>query len=218
MKAWTSRPTTDGAAAQRSSINDLIRRFSWLVHPLALAPLVLLLWQFKTDQLTANPIQFITHFTGSTALRLLLLSLAVTPVKRLAALPALTPLRKRLGLWGFFYASSHLTIFIGLDYFFDWQLLWEELSQKRYVLVGFTAWLLMLPLAVTSTKGWQKRLGRKWTLLHRLVYAVTPLAVIHFVWLVKSDYREPLIYGAVVAILLALRIKKIAARLPMLSK
>ena len=188
------------------------------MHPLALVPLALLLWRFKTDQLTANPIQFITHWTGNAALRLLLLSLAVTPVKRLAALPALNPLRKRLGLWGFFYASLHLTIFIGLDYFFDWRLLWEELSQKRYVLVGFTAWLLLLPLAVTSTRGWQKRLGRKWTLLHRLVYAVTPLAVIHFVWLVKSDYREPALYGVVVALLLLLRIKKIAARFPALSK
>ena len=188
------------------------------MHPLALVPLALLLWRFKTDQLTANPIQFITHWTGNAALRLLLLSLAVTPVKRLAALPALNPLRKRLGLWGFFYASLHLTIFIGLDYFFDWQLLWEELSQKRYVLVGFTAWLLLLPLAVTSTRGWQKRLGRKWTLLHRLVYAVTPLAVIHFVWLVKSDYREPALYGIVVALLLLLRIKKIAGRVPGLSR
>ena len=188
------------------------------MHPLALVPLALLLWRFKTDQLTANPIQFITHWTGNAALRLLLLSLAVTPVKRLAALPALNPLRKRLGLWGFFYASLHLTIFIGLDYFFDWQLLWEELSQKRYVLVGFTAWLLMLPLAVTSTRGWQKRLGRRWTLLHRSIYAVTPLAVIHFVWLVKSDYREPALYGIVVALLLLLRIKKIAARVPGLSR
>ena len=188
------------------------------MHPLALVPLALLLWRFKTDQLTANPIQFITHWTGNAALRLLLLSLAVTPVKRLAALPALNPLRKRLGLWGFFYASLHLTIFIGLDYFFDWRLLWEELSQKRYVLVGFTAWLLLLPLAVTSTRGWQKRLGRKWTLLHRSVYAVTPLAVIHFVWLVKSDYREPALYGIVVALLLLLRIKKIAARVPGLSR
>ncbi len=188
------------------------------MHPLALVPLALLLWRFKTDQLTANPIQFITHWTGNAALRLLLLSLAVTPVKRLAALPALNPLRKRLGLWGFFYASLHLTIFIGLDYFFDWQLLWEELSQKRYVLVGFTAWLLMVPLAVTSTRGWQKRLGRRWTLLHRSVYAVTPLAVIHFVWLVKSDYREPALYGIVVALLLLLRIKKIAARVPGLSR
>ena len=188
------------------------------MHPLALVPLALLLWRFKTDQLTANPIQFITHWTGNAALRLLLLSLAVTPVKRLAALPALNPLRKRLGLWGFFYASLHLTIFIGLDYFFDWQLLWEELSQKRYVLVGFTAWLLLLPLAVTSTRGWQKRLGRKWTLLHRSVYAVAPLAVIHFVWLVKSDYREPALYGIVVALLLLLRIKKIAGRVPGLSR
>ncbi|MCH7576014.1 MAG: sulfoxide reductase heme-binding subunit YedZ [Candidatus Marinimicrobia bacterium] len=199
-------------------MNNFIKRFGWLVHPLALVPLALLLWRFKTDQLTANPIQFITHWTGNAALRLLLLSLAVTPVKRLAALPALNPLRKRLGLWGFFYASLHLTIFIGLDYFFDWQLLWEELSQKRYVLVGFTAWLLMVPLAVTSTRGWQKRLGRRWTLLHRSVYAVTPLAVIHFVWLVKSDYREPALYGIVVALLLLLRIKKIAARVPGLSR
>ena len=134
------------------------------------------------------------------------------------ALPALNPLRRRLGLWGFFYATLHLSIYIGLDYFFDWRLLWLELSEKRYVLVGFTAWLVMLPLVVTSTKGLQKRLGRRWTLLHRSVYAVTPLAVIHFVWLVKSDYREPALYGAIVAILLLLRVKKIAARLPGLSK
>ncbi len=187
-------------------VNLWLGRLRWLAHPLALAPLAWLLWLWFADDLTANPIQFITHKTGKTALNLLALSLAVTPLRRATHLTALAPLRKWLGLWGFFYASLHLGIYLVLDYFFDWQLLWLELREKRYVLVGFTAWLLLVPLAVTSFKRSQKRLGQSWKKLHRLVYLVTPLAVIHFTWQVKSDYREPLVYGAAVAALLAARL------------
>lgn len=196
-----------------SRLNLWLGRLRWLAHPLALIPLAWLIWRWSADGLTANPIQFITHKTGKTALNLLVLSLAISPLRRATRLTALAPLRKWLGLWGFFYASLHLTIFIGLDYFFDWQLLWLELSEKRYVLVGFTAWLILIPLASTSTKGWQRRLTKRWKRLHLLAYAVTPLVVIHFTWLVKSDYREPAVYGVIVFLLLLSRLKPLTKRL-----
>ena len=194
------------SAEPRRKIDRWLARLRWLVHPLALMPLAILVWRWWQNNLTANPIQFITHETGGTALRLLVLSLAITPARKYFHLPALGRMRKWLGLWGFFYVCLHLSVFIVLDYFFDWRLLWLELSEKRYVLVGFSAWLLLLPVAMTSTKGWQRRLGRRWKRLHAVVYAVTPLAVIHFTWLVKSDYREPLVYGVLVFLLLAVRL------------
>ena len=122
------------------------------------------------------------------------------------------PLRRPLGLYAFFYVCLHLLIFVGVDYGLDWQLIKEAIVEKRYVLVGFTAFLLLLPLAITSTKGWQRRLGKRWKKLHRLVYLAAPLAVIHFVWLVKADIREPLLYGAAVAALLLLRLPPSGAR------
>jgi sulfoxide reductase heme-binding subunit YedZ len=114
--------------------------------------------------------------------------------------------RRSLGLYAFFYACLHLLTFVGLDYGFDARLIWDAVVEKRFVLVGFSAFLLLLPLAITSTRGWQRRLGRRWTRLHRLVYLAAPLAVVHFVWLVKSDIRRPLLFAAIVAALLALRL------------
>lgn len=192
----------------------MIARIRWLVHPLAWAPLALLVYDFFIDNLTANPIQEITHRTGKTALILLILSLVVTPANRHLRLPGLVPLRKRLGLYAFLYASLHLSIFVGLDYFFDWQLILLELNEKLYVLVGFTAWLILLPLAVTSTKGWQRRLGKRWKRLHQLIYGAAGAVILHYLWLVKSDIREPLAYGAGVALLLTLRLAPVRRWLP----
>lgn len=184
-------------------------RHNWLrilTHLAALAPLVVLLWDGYTGNLTVNPIQEITHRTGKYALVLLILSLACTPVNTALDYKPVIALRRPLGLYAFTYATLHFLTFIYLDYGLDLELLWLELSEKRYVLVGFAAFLLLLPLALTSTKGWMRRLGRRWRKLHRLVYLAAPLAIVHYVWLVKSDVREPLAYGAVLALLLAARV------------
>lgn len=187
-----------------------------LAHLGAALPLALLLWDAARGDLTANPIQFITLRTGKAALVLLLLSLLCTPINTLLGLRALLPLRRPLGLWAFAYVCMHLLIFTVLDYGLDWPLIQQTIAEKRYVLVGFSAFLLLLPLALTSTRGWMRRLGRRWKQLHRLVYLAALLAVVHYVWLVKSDVREPLLYGAVLVLLLALRlpsVRRIIARL-----
>lgn len=180
-----------------------------LVHLGSLVPLTLLVWKFFQDELTANPIQYITFRTGKTALILLVLALACTPISTAFGWKQVIRFRKVLGLYAFLYASLHFLTFVGLDYQFDPSLLQEAIFKKRYALVGFAAFLSLLPLAVTSTKGWMRRLGKRWKHLHRLIYLAATLAVIHFVWLVKSDIREPLAYGAAVAFLLTLRLKAI---------
>lgn len=184
-------------------------RRRWLpvvTHIGSLLPLASLAWKFFHDQLTANPIQYITFRTGKAALVLLILSLACTPISTIFGLRQLIELRKPLGLYAFTYASLHFLTFVGLDYQFDPHLLQEAILKKRYALVGFAAFLCLLPLAITSTKGWMRRLGKKWKQLHRLIYLAGILVIIHFVWLVKSDIREPLAYGAVVLFLLFLRL------------
>ncbi len=184
-------------------------RKNWLrllTHLGALLPLAALLWDWQHDGLTVNPIQEITFRTGKTALVLLVLALACTPLNSALGVKQALPLRRPLGLYAFGYACLHVLTFTVLDYGLDVELLWQELSQKRYVLVGFAAFLLLTPLALTSTRGWMRRLGRRWKRLHRLVYLAALLVIVHFVWLVKADHREPLTYGAIVVGLLALRL------------
>jgi sulfoxide reductase heme-binding subunit YedZ len=180
-----------------------------LVHIACWIPLAVLFWDFFHNHLTANPIQEATFRTGKTALILLLLSLLCTPLNTLFGMKWALPLRRPLGLYAFFYVCMHLLIFALVDYGLDWQLINEAIVEKRYVLVGFSAFLLLVPLAITSTRGWQRRLGKRWKKLHMLVYIVAPLVIVHFVWLVKSDVREPLAYGAVVVALLLLRLPAI---------
>ncbi len=177
-----------------------------LTHLGALVPLALLIWDGMQGRLTANPIQEITQRTGKTALVLLLLSLVCSPANRLLGLRQVVPLRRPLGLYAFGYAALHLLIFFVVDYGLDVALIQEAVLEKRYVLAGMGAFVLLVPLAVTSTRGWMRRLGRRWKPLHRLVYLAALLAVLHFVWLVKADIREPLLYGAAVAALLILRL------------
>jgi sulfoxide reductase heme-binding subunit YedZ len=176
-----------------------------LVHIACWVPLAVLFWDFFHNHLTANPIQEATFRTGKTALILLLLSLACTPLNTLFGFKWALPLRRPLGLYAFFYVCIHLLIFAAVDYGLDWELIKQAIVEKRYVLVGFSAFLLLLPLAITSTRGWQRRLGKRWKKLHMLVYLAAPLVIVHFVWLVKSDIREPLLYGAAVLGLLVLR-------------
>lgn len=183
-------------------------RKNWLrvvMHVAALAPFALLLWDGAHNHLTVNPIREITFRTGRTALKLLLLSLACTPLNTLFGFKQALPLRRPLGLYAFFYATLHFLTFTVLDYGLDWELIKQAIAEKRYVLVGFAAFVLLTPLAITSTKGWMRRLGKRWKLLHRLVYVAAPLVILHFLWLVKADIRRPLLYGAAVVALLALR-------------
>lgn len=175
------------------------------VHVGSLIPLARMIADYFTDNLTVNPIQNLTQRTGIAALILLVLCLACTPLNRWLGWKWAAGLRKPLGLYAFLYASLHLLIFVALDYGLSWPLISDAIAEKRYVLAGLAAFLLLLPLAITSTKGWQRRLGRAWRRLHRLIYPAAILAVLHYLWLAKVP-RAPLIFGAIVLVLLVLRI------------
>jgi methionine sulfoxide reductase heme-binding subunit len=188
----------------------------WLriaAHLACLVPAALLALDYARDNLTFNPIQEATQRTGKTALVILLLSLACTPLNTLFGLRQALPLRRPLGLYAFAYASIHLLIFLVVDYGLDLAEILRVVAEKRYVLVGFAAFLLLLPLALTSNRAAMRRLGQRWKALHRLVYLAAGLAVVHFIWLVKADVREPLAYGAAVALLLSLRLPAVRRRL-----
>jgi sulfoxide reductase heme-binding subunit YedZ len=184
-----------------------LSRLQIAAHIGALAPLGWLIWDYANNQLGFNPIQEVTLRTGKYALVLLALSLACTPLNTLFGFRGALKLRRPLGLYAFMYAALHFLIFVGLDYRFDPTLLREAVFQKRYALIGFVAFLILFALAATSSKAWMKRLGKTWKRLHRLVYLAGILVVVHFVWLVKSDVREPLVYGAIIALLLVARIR-----------
>jgi methionine sulfoxide reductase heme-binding subunit len=175
---------------------------------LCLTPAALLLRRALTGGLGANPIEFVTLRTGYWALLLLIVTLAVTPVRRLTGWNRLIQLRRPLGLFAFFYATLHLLTYITLDRFFEFGEIWDDIVKRPYITVGFTAFLLLLPLAVTSTRGWIRRLGRRWQLLHRLVYPAAALGVLHFYWKrsSKADIAEPITFAAILAGLLALRL------------
>jgi sulfoxide reductase heme-binding subunit YedZ len=174
----------------------------------ALVPLGMIVWDFQHDGLGANPIEEITHRTGEWALRFLVVTLAITPLRRLTGRNGLISHRRTFGLLAFLYATLHLSTFVVLDHYFDWQRIVADVGKRRFVTAGFAAFLCMVPLAITSTRGWIRRLGKSWTRLHRLVYAAAILAVVHFYWLVKSNVKEPLTYAAIVALLLASRMRR----------
>jgi sulfoxide reductase heme-binding subunit YedZ len=181
-------------------------KFQAAVHIGALLPLILLIFNWTQDNLTFNPIQVLELRTGKYALVLLILALACTPLNTVFGFRQGLKVRRALGLYAFFYASIHFLIFIGLDYQFDLGLLLEAIFEKKFALVGFAAGLILLSLAITSTRGWMKRLGKTWTKLHKFVYLAGILVIVHYVWLVKSDVRIPLLYGSLVLLLLILRI------------
>lgn len=174
-------------------------------HALALVPLAMLLLAIRAGTLGADPVAELTHATGDWALRLLMLCLALTPLRRLLGQAWPIRFRRLVGLYAFFYACLHLGVYLVLDLGSYWAQLLEDIVQRPYITVGFSAWLLLLALALTSTRGWMRRLGRRWGQLHRAVYAAGVLAVLHFLWLVKSDLREPLVYAAILSLLLGLR-------------
>ena len=178
-----------------------------LMFALCLAPLALLGLRGLNQKLGANPIEFITHATGEWTLRLLLITLTITPLRKLAGLPELIRFRRMVGLFAFFYGSLHLTTYLWLDKFFDWQEILKDVAKRRFITVGFLAFVLMLPLAATSTVASIRWLGgARWRRLHQLVYVSAVAGVIHYYWLVKSDIRGPLFYAAIAAVLLAYRL------------
>src|ERR1700680_3848583 len=178
-----------------------------VVFQLCLLPLAALGWRARHGELTANPIEFITHATGDWTLRFLIITLCLTPFRKILHLPELIRFRRMLGLIAFFYACLHFTTYIWLDKFFDLSEMWKDIAKRKYITVGFTAFLLLIPLAITSTAGWIGRLGgKRWQLLHRLIYFSAVLGVIHYYWQVKSAVIRPLTYGAIVAVLLLWRL------------
>ncbi|MDQ3249000.1 MAG: sulfoxide reductase heme-binding subunit YedZ [Chloroflexota bacterium] len=204
-----------------NTLQETIRK-KWLwivVNIAAVIPLLLLLWNYWADNLSADPIAYITAKTGQAAIILLGLSLACTPINTVFGFkPALT-VRKSLGLYAFLYASLHLLTFVGLDYGFSLKYILDDaLLEKRYILVGLAAFLILIPLAITSTKGWMKRLGRNWKRLHQLVYVAGILVVLHYVWLIKLDLTWPLIYGAILSLLLLVRVPRVRKWISSFSK
>jgi sulfoxide reductase heme-binding subunit YedZ len=174
---------------------------------LCLVPFGRLAWRGLHNQLTANPIEYITHQTGDWTLIFIVITLAVTPARKLLRVPEIIRFRRMLGLFAFFYGFLHFSTWIGLDKFFDWAEMLADVRKRTFITAGFTGFVLMIPLALTSTAGWIRRLGgRRWLALHRLIYVTAMAGVAHYYWLVKSDVRKPLFYGALVALLLALRV------------
>jgi sulfoxide reductase heme-binding subunit YedZ len=183
----------------------------WLAKPAvfaaALVPLALLALKVVNDDLGTNPIETLNRYTGDWTLRLLLTALAVTPLRRLTGWNGLLRFRRMLGLFAFFYASLHFLSYAWIDQYFVWSEIVKDVIKRPYITVGFTCFVLLIPLAATSTSAMIRRLGaRRWQQLHRMVYVVGIGGVIHYLWLVKSDISEPLIYGAVLALLLGLRL------------
>jgi sulfoxide reductase heme-binding subunit YedZ len=185
----------------------MIRWFKPAVFLLCLIPLALLGWKASSGGLGANPIEVITHATGDWTLRFLLITLAITPIRKLTGRLWLIRYRRMFGLFAFFYATLHFLTYIWLDKFFDLHEMLHDVAKRRFITVGFTAFVLLIPLALTSTTGWIRRLGgKRWQALHRLIYGSAIGGVIHYWWLVKADIRLPLEYGAILGVLLGYRI------------
>ena len=159
------------------------------------------------NRLGANPVEFLQHATGDWILRFLVFTLAITPLRRLLNLPDLIRFRRMLGLFAFFYACLHFLTYLGPDQSFDLSAMWKDVAKRPFITVGFLGFVLLIPLALTSTTGWIRRLGgKRWQMLHRAIYISAIAGVVHYYWLVKSDVRKPLFYGALVAILLLWRL------------
>jgi sulfoxide reductase heme-binding subunit YedZ len=177
-----------------------------LIFILSLWPLLSISINIFQDRLGANPVEFIERHFGKWTLIFLCLTLSMTPLRRITNVSQWILYRRMLGLFVFFYASIHLLCYIGLDYHFAWVDIKNDIIKHRYVLVGFLAWVLLLPLAITSSDKMIRKLKMNWKLLHRLIYVIAILGVLHFIWLVKKDITEPLIYVAIVSILFILRL------------
>lgn len=183
-----------------------ISRLKLAVFAICLLPFVYLLYAFFTHQLGANPYEELTRRSGEWTLRFLLLTLAMTPLRKLSGSTVPIRFRRMLGLYSFFYAVFHLLTYLWFDQFFDLAEIINDIIKRPYITLGMLAVLLMLPLAMTSTRGMIRKLGKKWQALHRLVYVIALLGVVHFMLLVKADILWPVFYGLVLAILLLFRL------------
>jgi len=177
-----------------------------LIFLAALVPLERLAWKAFHDGLGANPVEVITHSTGDWTLILILTTLSITPLRKLTRQYWLIGVRRMIGLFAFFYGCLHFTTYIWLDKSFDVHEMIKDVYKRPFITAGFTAFVLMIPLALTSTKGWIRRLGKNWQRLHRLIYVTGIAAVIHYIWLVKADLRKPLQYAFVLGVLLLYRL------------
>lgn len=176
------------------------------VFTLCLLPLVWLTFALLTDRLGANPIESLTRDTGEWTLRFLLLTLTMTPLRRYAGWSWPLRIRRMLGLFAFFYVCVHLTTYLWLDQFFDWSEIWRDIVKRPFITAGMLGFILLIPLAATSTNAMIRRMGRNWVRLHRLVYVIAVLGVLHFWWLVKADVRAPLVYALLLTLLLSMRV------------
>jgi sulfoxide reductase heme-binding subunit YedZ len=190
-------------SSRRRSPDVLLKVFVWA---LGLGPLVWAGWLAFTGGLGANPVEEILHLAGDWALTFLLLGLAVTPARRLTGWGRLVKVRRLLGLFAFFYALAHFLVYLVLDQGLAWSFILEDVLERPFITVGFGAFLLLVPLAATSTRGWIRRLGRRWQTLHRLVYPAATLAVVHFYWKVKADTFWPLVVAVILVVLLVARL------------
>ncbi len=180
-----------------------MKALAWL---LCLTPVFSLTWKAFHGGLGANPVEYITHATGNWTLRFVLITLSITPLRKLFKKPQLTRFRRLLGLFAFFYGCLHFLTWFVLDKSFDFGEMWKDVLKRPFITVGFLGFVAMIPLAITSTAGWIRRLGGKnWQRLHRLIYLTGVAGVVHYYWLVKSDVRLPVMYGAILAVLLAPR-------------
>jgi methionine sulfoxide reductase heme-binding subunit len=185
----------------------MLRYLKPVIFLACLGPLARLAWKASHGMLGANPIEVITHATGDWTLTFLLVTLSITPLRKLTRQYWLIGLRRMFGLYAFFYGCLHLTTYVWLDKFFDVHEMLADIAKRRFITAGLTAFVLMIPLALTSTKGWIRRLGgKRWQALHRLIYFSATAGVIHYIWLVKADLHKPLEYASVLAILLAYRL------------
>lgn len=193
---------------------DQVKWLKAALFALCLVPFARLAWLATHRGLGANPIEYITRSTGWWTLTFLLITLSVTPLRRLSGWNGLLRLRRMLGLFAFFYVSLHFTTYIWLDQFFDWQGMLKDIAKRPFITVGFSAFVLLIPLAATSTNAMVRRLGAKrWQRLHRAVYVIATLGVLHFWWLVKKDIREPLIFGTLLGLLFLIRLLYLRRRL-----
>lgn len=185
------------------------RQVAYLVKPVfflsCLLPFIFLLSGAVNDSLGVNPVETLTHETGEWALRFLLITLSITPLRRLTNMHWLIKLRRMSGLYAFFYAVLHLITYLWLDQFFDWKEIIIDIPKRPFITIGFLSFILLVPLALTSTRGMQRRLKKRWLSLHKLVYVIPMLVVIHFIWALKADYSEPMIYTFIFLVLMLSR-------------
>ena len=184
----------------------MLKYFKPSIFVLSTIPFLIIIYKIFFNKLGPEPVKEITHFTGEWTLIFICLTLAMSPLKKLTNLNFWVKVRRMLGLFVFFYASLHLLTYVGIDYRFSWQPIFDDVLKKKYIFVGFAAWVLLIPLTITSSQKMILLLKQNWKKLHRLIYVIAILGSLHFIWLSKTIYFKPLIYFVIITILLFLRV------------